>query len=307
MNKITLENIKLERLLVSVIIPVRDDPRIELLLKSLKKQTIDENLYETIVIENGSSKFKEMCKEFNVIYFNDSWANTANARNLGLQHSKSDFILFTDSDCTVSDTWIENLLKYINNNPDIDVVGGSIERFYPKTIVQKYGSNLVNGQKELNYLPILNLPYVVCANALFRRESLLSIGGFDTSLISGNDVDICYKLGLIGKKIKICQNAVVYHDNRSSFVKHFFRFYNYAIYQVGLFKKFRVHSEKKILFNTYSYKCIYFGSIKIIQSIYFKKQKRAEYFWEGILLIVEGLGVFFGDVAGSIKFKLIYL
>lgn len=38
----------------------------------------------------------------------------ASARNLGIQHSKGDWVLFTDSDCIPSESWILGYIHSMN-------------------------------------------------------------------------------------------------------------------------------------------------------------------------------------------------
>lgn len=158
-------------------------------------------------------------------------------------------------------------------------------------------------QLELNYLHIINYPYVVGANSAFRRNVLISIGGFDEALLSGQDVDICYKLGIKNCKISICNAAIIYHENRNTAFAHFRRFYKYSIYQALLFKKYKKITNKNILINPYPYKCLIKAMGYIFYSIIRCDFTHA---FRAYFLVIEGMGVLLGNIRGAIKFRVMY-
>jgi sulfatase maturation enzyme AslB (radical SAM superfamily) len=130
-------------------------------------------------------------------------------------------------------------------------VGGAIHRHRPRTWTQRHAITIVNGQTSLNYLPALHLPYVAGANAGFDTAQLRAVGGFDEDLRSGNDVDVCYKLGLRGHTVALTPAAVVEHEDRATVWAHARRFRFYAVYQVLLFAKYRQVSGKRLVLDTY--------------------------------------------------------
>jgi cellulose synthase/poly-beta-1,6-N-acetylglucosamine synthase-like glycosyltransferase len=292
----------------SILIVVKNDLRISRLMVSLMDQkNISKNDFEIIIVENGSNIISNIIKQYskhlNIKYYHLDKSNMPMARNYALKKARSNIVLFTDADCIVDKNWVHEVIKYFSLNPNIVGVGGMIKRFYPKTLVEKYASNLVNNQQKLNYLHILQYPYVVGANSAFRKDALISIGGFDETLLSGNDVDICYKLGLKNYKISICNSAIVYHENRNNIFAHFRRFYKYSIYQALLFKKYKRISNTNILINPYPYKCLIKSIGYIFCSII---QFDFTYIFRSYFLIIEGLGVFLGNIHGAIKFHVMY-
>jgi GT2 family glycosyltransferase len=291
--------------LASVVIAVRGDVRVMRALHSLGHQTVPRDTYQLIVIENGSSSLAASLPP-GIDYAYQERANMAAARNMGLAKADSTFVLFTDADCVPERNWIETMTAALAGG-DFAGIGGRIERYQPRTAVQRFGANIVDGQTSLNYLPILDLPYVVGANSGFHRDSLLATGGFDEDLLSGNDVDVCYKLGLRGRKLGICPEAVVYHDNRPSAAEHFFRFFNYALYQVLLHKKYRAVSGKKWIFNSYPYRLFADILRRLPASLYSLAMRDVAPFLTLLFRAIEALGVILGDVSGSLKHKVVYI
>jgi GT2 family glycosyltransferase len=297
-----------EPLLASVIVAVDDDRRLYRLLSSLFVQTLPARLYEIIVVENGSSRFAavERTEEPRVRYFRLSERNMAAARNLGLEASRGRFVLLTDADVVVSAQWIERMTEHLSSGR-YAAVGGPIGKYEPKTWTQRCGITIVQGQAELSYLPALHLPYVAGANAGFVASAIRAVGGFDKEFVSGNDVDVCYRLGLAGYRIGLAREASVLHEDRSSVGAHFHRFRRYAVYQVLLFARYKHLSQKRAVINAYPVRrfaqalmCLPRAALKFARG-------DAEPTMRALLQMVEAMGIWCGDIQGSIRYRQLYL
>lgn len=224
-------------LLASVVVAVRDDARVRRLLASLAAQTTPREAYEVIVVENGSADLADTDGAYGITrYTHLERPNTAAARNAGLSLARGRFLLLTDADCVVRRGWIEHMTACLTCG-EFGAVGGLIVKYQPRTWTQRHAITVVDGQQRLSYLPALHLPYVAGANAGFVADALREVGGFDESLRSGNDVDVCYRLGLRGYRVGLAPGAVIEHDDRAAVAAHFCRFYRYAVYQVLLVRQ----------------------------------------------------------------------
>ena len=292
---------------ISVIIPVLADRRIIRTLQALSRQTLSRDAYEVIVIENGSHELESVVLEHGAAYQHLPLASIPAARNEGLRHARAELVAFTDADCVPDPSWLAALANALKSTPGLVGVGGRIERYRPLTPVQLYASNLVNDQRELNYLPILDLPYVVTANCAFRTRAVLDAGAFDANLASGSDVDLCYALGLRGGKIGIVADAVVLHDNRGRVSGHVQRFFRYAVFQVALFRKYRRVAARRAILSSYPFSCLRRGATTLISACRLARADRCAASWTGSLLILEGLALLLGHVTGSLRFRTLYL
>lgn len=116
---------------LSVIIPTRNRYKLlKKVLESLKKQTLDKDLFEVLIIDNGSTdETKSMCDEFkkdikNLRYFYDDRPGLHTGRNLGFLKSKSELLVYGDDDITVPNNWLESILMAFKN-PEVVLVGGN--------------------------------------------------------------------------------------------------------------------------------------------------------------------------------------
>lgn len=122
-----------EMCLVSIVVPVYNvEKYLKRCLDSLLVQTY--NNIEIIIIDDGSTdSSREICDEYkqkdpriNVVHKENG--GLADARNVGIDCSKGDYIFFVDSDDWVSKNCIEVLINEMINNSVEIVVGRHNER-----------------------------------------------------------------------------------------------------------------------------------------------------------------------------------
>jgi glycosyltransferase involved in cell wall biosynthesis len=294
-------------LLASVVIPVRDDTRVLRLLKRLLHQTSPPGSYEVIVVENGSSSLAHVQGLGGIVrYLHLTEPNSAAARNAGLAAARGRYLLLIDADCLPEGDWIQQMTGALAAGT-ARIVGGWIGKYNPRTWVQRYAITIVDGQKRMNYLPALHLPYVVGANAGFHTAQLRQVGGFDEQLRSGADVDICYKLGLRGATIKLLPEAIVWHEDRATVADHFRRFRFYAIYQVLLFAKYRQVSHKRFVFDTYPFRRSAAALVCVPRGLVRLASGDPEPLSKALLQLIESAGVLAGELQGAVRFRQPYL
>ena len=83
-------------------------------------------------------------------------------------------------------------------------------------------------------------PFFAGANAAFRRTALVEIGGFDPNCVTGEDCDVCARLSAAGKELYMRQQAVIAHNNPSTFKQLVQQWFGYGLYHPYVFRK---HNE----------------------------------------------------------------
>jgi GT2 family glycosyltransferase len=294
-------------LLASVVVAVYRDPRARRLLRSLACQSVPRQVYEVIVVENGSADLADAEDAYGIVrYIHHSQANSAAARNAGLAIARGRFLLLTDADCVAEQDWIEKMTRRLADG-SVAAVGGSIRKYRPRTWTQHYAITVVNGQQKLSYLPALSLPYVAGANAGFVTGKLREAGGFDEALKSGNDVDVCYKLGLRGSHIGLAPDAVILHEDRVSVTGHFRRFHRYAVYQVLLYAKYKQLSAKRYVVDTYPLRRCAQAICSIPNCAARLLHRDPGPALAALLQLIEAAAVLCGDIHGAFRFRQPYL
>lgn len=204
---------------VTVVVPVRDnDSGLHRLMSSLRGVRI-------IVVDDGSTvpisrdRFDEVACDVTVIRHARS-SGPAAARNTGLAASETDYVAFLDSDVVPHKGWLEALLGHFCDPAVALVAPRIVSLMSGDHLVARYESvrsSLDLGRREAPVVPYGTVSYVPSAALVGRRSALGDVGGFDETLHSGEDVDLCWRLMQAGDRLRYEPIALVAHDHRVAF------------------------------------------------------------------------------------------
>ncbi|MUL35710.1 glycosyltransferase [Gloeocapsopsis dulcis] len=204
---------------VSVIIPVfNDSKRLKTCLEALEKQTYPKNLYEVIVVDNGSDEIIEkVVGQFKQAFASyESQPGSYAARNKGISLAKGKVIAFTDSDCIPAQNWLEIGVKHLLSVPNCGLIGGEIEIFFKDpshpTAIELYDSVVFLQQKRL----IEEEKYGATANVLTFKNIFEDVGLFNDRLKSGGDKEWGQRVFARGYLLVYAVDSKVKHPARNS-------------------------------------------------------------------------------------------
>lgn len=146
------------------------------------------------------------------------------ARNRGARLATEHALAFIDDDCVASPAWLERIVSKLDSNERVVGAGGRVAPLRDD-VVSKYYNHY--GILE----PPNSLEYLVSANCAYLRGPLLDVGGFqeDIKKPGGEDVGLSFRLAQTGWKFEFVQDAIVYHDFRSSIPNFIATFRNYGM------------------------------------------------------------------------------
>ncbi|MBD2355809.1 glycosyltransferase family 2 protein [Tolypothrix sp. FACHB-123] len=206
---------------VSVIIPVfNDSERLKLCLQALENQSYPHNMYEIIVVDNGSDDdIKSIVEKFHKSVFTQELkTGSYAARNKGISIAKGEILAFTDSDCIPAVNWIENGVKSLLSTPNCGLVAGKIDLFFQNpdkpTPVELYESIAMDFPQERC---LKQSRYGVTANLFTFKYVIDSVGCFNDTLKSGGDREWGQRVYAAGYQQIYADNAFVAHPARHSF------------------------------------------------------------------------------------------
>ena len=164
--------------MISVIIPAYNHEKfIEKSINSIFNQTLSENNYEIIVINDGSSD-----NTLNILHkyqdrielINQENRGLVPSINLGIKRSKGNYIIRLDADDYFDKNILKSCLKILKNNPDYHCV------YTDRYEININDKNLVNVGKN-------NIFDMIACGILFRREVFNKIGLYRNLLFEEYD------------------------------------------------------------------------------------------------------------------------
>ena len=211
--------------IVSIVIPVYNQEKyLKQTLDSVLKQTY--STWECILINDGSSddsvniinKYASQDNRF--IFINSENKGVSNARNLGLQQAKGDYILFLDGDDLIHPEKLQRAISNFQKNEDLSIIfnttnyfQGTIENtLYPLKIEAELlnFSDLVLYWGEKIIIPI---------HSAILKKSLFEDISFDCELTAQEDWLVWLRLFQKKPKVLVLDAVLSYyrkhHESRT--------------------------------------------------------------------------------------------
>ena len=204
--------------LISIIVPIYNVERwLKKCLKSLQKQTFSN--IEVVLIDDGSTDSSGMiAKEFTsdprfkYIYTDNH--GLSSARNLGIEISSADWIMFADGDDWVDDNFCAIPYEIaVNSHSDIVIFE------YSKV----YISNLIHNSQEysvfsIDYETAIDIGECMVWNKLYRKTLFTELVYPEGRVYE--DVAITHKLIYRANKISYCSKKLYFYRIRQGSISH---------------------------------------------------------------------------------------
>ncbi|MDN3512812.1 MAG: glycosyltransferase family 2 protein [Candidatus Brocadia sp.] len=195
-------------------------------LRSLKRQSLPQYLYEIIVVDNYvSSNTRDVVEQINreggkeILYVYEPHLGLHNARHRGARVSRGEILAYTDDDAICDVNWLSALLKEYQSD-EIACVGGKI---LPKwetpppawmRLFEPWTLSLLDYGDERLELAWPQNPFG--CNFSIRKDTLFKLGGFNPECVGNKwvgDGEAGLLRRLYGRKFKVvyAPDAVVWH------------------------------------------------------------------------------------------------
>ncbi len=216
---------------VSIIVPVYNRPEeLKELLDSLTIQHFKDRT-EVIVVEDGSTLTSEESvsqfqKQLKIKYIQQENAGPSAARNRGAQEAEGEYLFFFDSDCALPSDFLDKIHD--------SIVANGFDCFGTRDAAHKFFSPI---QKAISYSMTsmfttggirggskggkMDEFYPRSYSMGVRRDMFNKVGGFDSSMRYGEDIDFSLRVKEAGGKLGLVSETFVYHKRRSTFRSFF--------------------------------------------------------------------------------------
>jgi glycosyltransferase involved in cell wall biosynthesis len=140
----------------------------------------------------------------------DQRYTAARGRNAGLawfasQTDPPDFVQMLDGDCELHQDWLAAAASALTLNPGLAAVSGRLrERYRDRNIY----SRMCDDEWNVPVGPVSG----VSGNAMFRLKPIEVAGGYTESLIAGEEIDLCLRIGRAGWRFAQIDAEMAWHD-----------------------------------------------------------------------------------------------
>ena len=207
---------------VDVIIAAKNEERyIGSCLEAIKAQDYPKERLQIYVVDNGSSdNTVRIAEQQGVQVVSEPTRGAAAARNLGLARSAGELVGFLDAHCIPERSWISLMAEQFK----VSNLGGCQGRIENRSInrrVQQYldDSGALSNERVLvdTISGKRNIyPWILSGNCMYRRAALDEAGFFNEKLEACEDVDLAWRVVLLGYQLYYVPQAKLIHYNCDS-------------------------------------------------------------------------------------------
>ncbi len=134
----------------------------------------------------------------------------ARARNAGFArllelNSGVDYVQFVDGDCEIVEGWLEAAQQVLDRQPEVVVVCGRRRERYSQ-------ASIYNRLCDLEWDTPVGEAKACGGDAMMRVKAVKQVGGYNPSLIAGEEPELCVRLRQQGGKILRIDAEMTLHD-----------------------------------------------------------------------------------------------
>lgn len=176
-------------------------------IESIIAQDYPHEFMEIIFVDDGSTdetltiiKDHAAKLDIDVKIFHHKWKGLGYSRNIVVENSNGDYILWIDGDMTIPSNYVRKLVGFMEKNPRVAIAKGKQSIKPAANLVgtleaySRAASRMVNYQSEKSKFKSLGT-----GGAIYRLKAIKEVGGFDEKLRSyGEDFDAEIRIRALG-------------------------------------------------------------------------------------------------------------
>ncbi|MCZ7568470.1 MAG: glycosyltransferase [Ardenticatenaceae bacterium] len=223
--------------MISVVIPAYNAARtLPACLDALNDQTVPRDQYEVIVVNDGSTDATgQLARERGAIVIDQPNQGSSAAKNTGVRAARGDLVLFVDADCVPVRDWVAHLTCAMFD-PTVAAARGSLDTRQWSGVA--LFTQVEREEKDALQARLREIAFVPSVTAAFRRDALLAVGLFNTSLPTDEDAELSFRMIEHGYRMIYVPAARVYHVHPEHVSEYFRRKFRYAYWRIQIHRRF---------------------------------------------------------------------
>lgn len=156
-------------------------------------------------------------------------------RNQGVKLARGPIMAFIDSDAVPAEGWLAKACRYLDESSAGCVGGPNLnppeDSYLQKASGDVYATHLAMGRFYIRYRAAKpqEAPELPSCNLIVKRDTFERLGGFDESILTGEDAKLCFQIRALGQKVLYRPDVVVFHHRRPLFLPHARQVWQYAV------------------------------------------------------------------------------
>jgi glycosyltransferase involved in cell wall biosynthesis len=243
---------------ISIIIPALNEERMMgRCLESLVKMAFSRDRFEVLVVDNGSrDKTLAIAETFrdrlNMRILQKTNVRISALRNLGARAATGEILAFLDADCLAPKDWLDRILELAHAD-GAGVLGAHYLLPEGSTWVGRTWHRYQEAPKsgEVSHVPAGDL--------IMRREDFLKLGGFDETIQTNEDYELCERARKSGMQVRAFPRIGVVHLGTAQSLRVLFRkqaWHGTHVIKVFLRDVLKSHNRRAVFFAAYTLLCL---------------------------------------------------
>lgn len=243
---------------ISIIIPaLNEEKMIGRCFESLTKLDFARERFEVILVDNGSRDntlaiVESFDDRLNIRILQNTGVRISALRNTGAQVASGNILAFLDADCLAPSDWLDRIFALAPAD-GAGVLGAHYLLPESSSWVGRTWHRYQEAPKagEVSHIPAGDL--------IMRRDDFLRLGGFDETIQTNEDYELCERARAAGMKVRAFPEIGVVHLGTAQSLKVFFRkqaWHGTHVIKVFLRDMFRSHNRKAVFFAAYTFLCL---------------------------------------------------
>ena len=195
--------------------------------------TTDDDIADIIVVDNGSSdnSVALLDQEFpkvQLIKFSENYG-FAEGYNRAIELTQYKYTVLLNSDVATADGWLVPLYDYMEQHPEVGACQPKLLSYKEPEMFEYAGASggfidkngypycrgrlFATVEKDNHqYDDVISVFWATGAALMVRSSLYLSVGGLDKDFFAHmEEIDLCWRLQLLGKRVVAVTDSVVYH------------------------------------------------------------------------------------------------